>query len=80
MNIEVRLFASLRRYLPSNASRSSVRIEIREGATIADVLEKLGIPSGAAHLTLVDGSQEQNIDRQLEDGCTLSVFPPVAGG
>ena len=55
-------------------------MDMPAGATIADVLEKLGIPAGAAHMTLVNGSQEPNRDRQLEDGCTLSVFPPVAGG
>jgi len=80
LNIEVRLFASLRRYLPSSASGTSARMDMPAGATIADVFEKLGIPAGAAHLTLVNGSQESNTDRQLEDGCTLSVFPPVAGG
>ena len=80
LNIEVRLFASLRRYLPSSASGTSAHMDMPAGATIADVFEKLGIPAGAARLVLVNGSQESNTDRQLEDGCTLSVFPPVAGG
>jgi molybdopterin converting factor small subunit len=80
VNIEIRLFASLRRYLPSSASKSSATLDVPAGATITTVLEKLGIPAGAAHLTLVDGTQETNMDRKLEEGCTLSVFPPVAGG
>lgn len=80
MTIEVRLFASLRQYLPSGAGRTSARINMPDGATIADALDKLGIPAGAVHLTLVDGYGETDMNRQLEDGCTLSVFPPVAGG
>jgi molybdopterin synthase sulfur carrier subunit len=80
VNIEVRLFAQLRKYLPHGSSQGSTRIDMPDGATIADALAELGIPASAAHLTLVDGSHEANLGRQLKDGCTLSVFPPMAGG
>jgi len=80
MNIEVQLFAQLRKYLPPGSSQGSTRIDMPDGATIADALAKLGIPASAAHLALVDGSHEANFHQQLKDGCTLSVFPPMAGG
>jgi molybdopterin converting factor small subunit len=80
MNIEVRLFAQLRKYLPRDSSQGSTRIDMPDGATIADALAELGIPASAAHMTLVDGSHEANVRQRLKDGCTLSVFPPLAGG
>jgi len=75
LKTQVRLLASPRRYLPPSAGATSGRIHLPAGATIADVFEKLGIPA-AAHLTLVNGFQESNTNRELEDGCTLSVFSP----
>jgi molybdopterin converting factor small subunit len=80
MNIEVRLFAQLRKYLPRGNSQGSARIDMPEGATIADALAALGIPASAANMALVDGSHEANVRQRLKDGCTLSVFPPMAGG
>lgn len=80
MNIEVRLFAQLRRYLPRGSSQGSTRIDMPEGATIADALAELGIPASAANMTLVDGSHEANLRQRLKDRCILSVFPPIAGG
>ncbi len=80
MTVEVRLFASLRKYLPSGSGRASVNIDIHDGASIVDILTKLGIPTESRLMTLVDGVHERDLDRQLEDGCTLSIFPPIAGG
>ncbi len=80
MNVEVRLFATLRDYLPPGGDRTGVQIEISDGAPIADVIDKLGIPAGLAHLVLLDGRHEPDRRRQLEDGCVLSIWPPIAGG
>ena len=80
MNIEVWLFAQLRKYLPRGSSQGSARIDMPEGATIADALDALGISASAANMTLVDGSHEANVRQRLKDGCTLSVFPPIVGG
>ena len=80
MNVEVRLFATLREYLPAGSERTSVQVEVPVGASIADALTTLGVPLEAVHLLLVNGIYEPNKDRRLEDGCVLSVWPPIAGG
>ena len=80
MGIEVRLFATLREYLPAGSSRTSVRLDLPPGSSIADVLDRLGIPPAAAFLILVNGLYESDRTRKLEDGCALSIWPPVAGG
>jgi molybdopterin converting factor small subunit len=80
LSVEVRLFATLREYLPSGSSRTSTRLELPTGASIADVLARLGIPPAKAFLVLVNGLYEADKDRRLKDGCVLSIWPPVAGG
>ena len=80
MNIEVRLFATLRECLPAGSSRTSTQVDMPAGSTITDVLDELGIPVAKAFLVLVNGLYESNKDRQLDDGCVLSIWPPVAGG
>ena len=80
MNIEVRLFATLREYLPTGSERTCARIDMPACASIVDVLTKLGIPEAAAFLVLVNGSYEADRRRKLEDGNVLSIWPPIGGG
>jgi molybdopterin converting factor small subunit len=80
MTIEVKLFATLRRYLPSDGDGKSTRIELPDGAAIADVLAALKIPDGEAQLLLLDGKHKTDRSQPLEGDCTISIFPAMAGG
>lgn len=80
MNIELRLFASLRKKLPPGAPRGKCRLEVPEGATIGDVLTRMDIPRATAQMVLLNGDHDRDFDRVLHDGDVLSIFPPVAGG
>ncbi len=84
MRIEVRLFASLRDRFPDDA-RGRGSVELDEGATLGDLIERLEIPDPLAQMVLVDGlqeprSREERANRVLVDGQTVSIFPPIAGG
>jgi molybdopterin converting factor small subunit len=84
MRIRVRLFASLRDRFPSD-DRGRGEVELNEGATLADLIERLEIPNPLAQMVLIDGlqepkSREERASRTLEDGQTVSIFPPIAGG
>ena len=79
MEIEVKLFATLRDYLPKGSGQFSCKIEIDSADTVRDVLEKLKIPEAMPKIILVNGVHS-NLDRVLKLGDVLSVFPPVAGG
>ena len=84
MRIRVRLFASLRDRFPSG-DRGRGEVELNEGATLADLIERLEIPDPLAQMVLIDGlqqpkSREERARRTLEDGQTVSIFPPIAGG
>ena len=79
MEIEVKLFATLRDYLPKGSGQFSCRIEANSTDTVRDVLKKLRVPEEIPKIILVNGVHS-NLDRVLKSGDVLSVFPPVAGG
>ncbi len=79
MKVEIKLFADFREYLPPGSEKYSCWLELEEGATIGQALEKLKIPDSAPMITLVNGLH-QTFEDHLHLGDVLSVFPPVAGG
>ena len=79
MKIEVALYATLGKYLPPGAQNRKAGIEIREGATVRDVMNQLGIPADLPNILLVNGRQAPDTT-VLQEGQTLSIFPPLAGG
>ena len=79
MKTEVKLFANFREYLPPGSEKYSCWLDLNDGATVGEALEKLRIPLSAPMITLVNGLHRTFEDR-LEAGDVLSVFPPVAGG
>lgn len=74
MNIEVRLFATLRQ----GREKRQV-IDIPEGTRISRVIEDLGIDGQDIAILLVNG---MNVDFDFEpsDGDVVAIFPPVGGG
>ena len=79
MEIEVKLFATLRDYLPAGSSRFSCKMEIDGRTRVQDVLSRLKIPDEMPKIILVNGIHGKN-EQILKEGDVLSVFPPVAGG
>ncbi|HIE52469.1 MAG TPA: GTP 3',8-cyclase MoaA [Armatimonadetes bacterium] len=79
MQIEVRLFASLRKYLPEDSDGRSLRLTLPEGATVADALEHLGISPQVASARLING-RPAALEVVLHEGDVLSLIPPLAGG
>ncbi len=79
MRIQVRLNASLRRYIPEGESGSPFEIDVAEGATVADVMSLLGVPAEQTHMATVDGEQS-DMSRVVTEGQEVTLFPPLAGG
>ncbi|MDW7669138.1 MAG: MoaD/ThiS family protein [Bacillota bacterium] len=75
MNVEVKLFATFR-----NGRFKKKNIEIdKKDTKVRDLLNELGIKEEEVALIIVNGIHS-NVDRKLEEGDTLALFPPVAGG
>jgi molybdopterin converting factor small subunit len=79
MLVQVKLFATLRKYLPADAKNKTATVALVEGQTVGDALTRLGVPLQEAHLILVNG-QNRSADHPLSADDVISVFPPVAGG
>jgi sulfur-carrier protein len=79
MEIEVKLFATLRDYLPQGSSRFSCKMEIDDHTRVQDILAKLKISEEMPKIILVNGVHGKK-DHVLKEGDVLSIFPPVAGG
>ena len=79
MRIELRLYASLRKYLPGETPDGSCYVEMEEGATIRDLFEKIHIPPEAPKIIFLNGIHARG-DEALKEGDRLGAFPPVAGG
>ena len=74
--IEVSLFAMLRKYVDGAAS---VEVQIEPGWTVADVLKQLGVPADQTRILFVDNRAAKLTD-PLSGGEHLAVFPGIAGG
>jgi molybdopterin synthase sulfur carrier subunit len=79
MEIEVKLFATLRDYLPKGSSRFSCKMEVDGSTRVQDILFRLKIPEEIPKIILINGVHGKK-EQLLKEGDVLSVFPPVAGG
>jgi sulfur-carrier protein len=79
MNIEVRLYATFRDFLPSGSSTFGMTKSLDREMTIAELVKEIGLPEDIPKIVIVNGTHAE-LDRVLKDGDVLSVFPPLAGG
>jgi sulfur carrier protein ThiS len=84
INITFKLFATLQDYLPAEAKKSNaLSLEIAEATTVAQIVERFALPLKLVHLVLIDGKfvpPAERAARRLQEGETLAIWPPVAGG
>jgi len=79
MNVTVKLFATLRDYLPERSDNGVCMLSLSEGETVKDVLRHLRVPEDIK-LVLLLNSRHADYETELAEGDVLSVFPPIAGG
>jgi len=78
MKVKVKLFATLRNYA-QDADTGICNLELKDNSTAESVFKHLKIPAGIPIILLINGQQATR-DEYLEDGDTLNIFPPIAGG
>jgi len=74
-HIELRLFATLARFTPSNAGH----YPIAAGTKVGHLLTELQIPPMEAKLIFINGIKG-TLDTPLCGGERVGIFPPVGGG
>lgn len=78
MKVKVLFFALLREW----AKESEREMELPEGATVRDLLERLKKEPGfpALPLAVAVNQEEKDEASPLRDGDEVALIPPVAGG
>jgi molybdopterin synthase sulfur carrier subunit len=79
MIVEVKLFSLLRQQHPGPDRSAPLRVELEDGATVQDLVERLALPAGLARACFVNDRQ-QPFSAVLHADDRVSLFPPVAGG
>jgi molybdopterin converting factor small subunit len=78
MRVTVKVHGALRKFAPAGAGDSTV-LDLHEGASVAEVVARLGIPPEHAQMIISDEDQLRPT-AVLHDGQELDLFPPLAGG
>ncbi len=87
MNIRIKLFASLGKYLPDGrddaTDGNATDLTVADSATVAGAIDQVGVPAELCHLVLVNGvfvSPGERDGFELSESDNLAIWPPVAGG
>lgn len=88
MKITFKLFAMLSDHLPDEMDGSRregnvIVLEVPEGTSVQQMIERFRLPEKLVHLVLVDGTYvppAARAGRVLKDGEALAIWPPIAGG
>ena len=83
MEITLKLFATLTDYLPTNRVDNAVRLQIKEGSTVQQIIDQFHLPEKLTHLVLVNGVYVDPADRAskvLTPDDVLAIWRPIAGG
>lgn len=83
MQVTLKLYASLGRFLPPGAVRNAIKLDIGEQTTIQGLLDHHNLPREDCHLVMVNGVYHAPDAREqvaLVEGDELAVWPRVAGG
>ncbi len=79
MNVQLKLFATLRQYLPPDSTGGACSVRIPAGATVGDLLSQFGVPLDE-HLIVVLHGRRADWEQVLQEGDTVSAFPAMSGG
>ncbi len=79
ITIEVRLFASLRKYRPDLGIGERFIITLDDNAKLGNLLDELKISKEETKAVFVNGKWEEE-NYPLRDRDRIGIFPPIGGG
>jgi len=88
VKITFKLFAMLADHLPDQVDGARrdgnlIVLQVPEGTTVQQMIERFKLPEKLVHLVLVDGryiEPAHRATRVLREGEALAIWPPIAGG
>ena len=79
MQVHVKLFATLARFFGDMAPGTPSKVEVPDGTTIADLVNRLNLPHEEVKVAFVNG-RARLMDWPLGPGDEVGIFPPIGGG
>ena len=79
MKVNIRVFATLRRYLPELGIGEPLTLDVPEGTTLDEIREQVGLPEEEVKVYMRNNRQARPEDT-AEDGDRITFIPAVAGG
>jgi len=73
-HVSFRFYAELNDHLPGTRRQVTFIYAVKDGATVEDAVESLGVPTDQIDLVLLNGESTE-LSRELHDGDYLSVYP-----
>jgi sulfur carrier protein ThiS len=83
MQVAVTLFGGLRHFLPPGSSFNKCEIEVDDGASLDQLLERIPIPADKPYLVLFNDEKINAEDYpgiQVKPGDEIVLLPPIKGG
>ena len=88
MRVTLKLYAMLSDHLPPEADGqrrkgNELPLDVPDGATVQDVIDRFNLPSKLVHLVLVNGvyiPPKARGTHALAANDELAIWPPIAGG
>ncbi|MGB6873593.1 MAG: MoaD/ThiS family protein [Dehalococcoidia bacterium] len=79
ITVEVRLYATLRKYHPELGIGEPSLIMLDDKATLRNLLDELKIPRKEIAIVFVNGKWEEQ-GSLVRNGDRIGIFPPLGGG
>ena len=79
IEVEVRLFATLREYFP-HETRGVKEISIPSNSSIDSLIDIIESIDKKTLILMVNGRRVKDFSRSLNGGDRIALFPPVGGG
>ncbi|MGQ9459104.1 MAG: MoaD/ThiS family protein [Anaerolineae bacterium] len=79
LHVRVRAFATLSRYVPDLRPGTFLDMDLPQGATILNLIQRLHLPVEEVKVAFVNG-RSRPLDWPLQEGDEVGLFPAIAGG
>jgi sulfur carrier protein ThiS len=79
MQVQVKLYGTLGKRVPGYDHRTGLAVDVDEGATVADLMRRIGVPLKKVGMVTLDGRLAGK-ETLLQPGMQVRVFHPIFGG
>lgn len=79
ITVSLKLLATYRAKLPEGTAGNTVKVELADGCTVAELLARFDLPADQSSVVLVNGFGVSG-DASLNEGDEVCVYSAIAGG